>query len=715
MHDIMENLVARKRERFESKGAVYTGRMVKGDWVPSSLHDARPEFGAVLKLPEMQEGELPEEMHGGFEFIGGTSNRAFYANMDVLKSHEKLWAWWQEKGDSHLLASMFLRPGKLCVDAGWTLSLPEAREDGSDGVLMRLAKADWARFVKAYELPWCTGAQVTIFRPEGVIAKGFIRLCLEGEEPALCHESWKWLDGVAELDARSMAVLTVDSVYSPRPSVNGQEHTYAKARGAKLAAWVLEETGEYLDEVAASVRQSPDTPFGYLMSLGFPAPDKLLAEAVEGQRGSIMKCLRRYPVQSGWRGKATASPRVAEGELLLPVGLRGKVQQGDTVWVTRNPNLPSTGPVRYRVAGFVRGNLCYFNATDTQWQAVLGGDFDGDDAVVLFKPPFDGDVYEYPGLDVQQWKSSSRSLSASTLEERLARWNQEVSTPIGIPDMIARYAVDLGMATPALLETASETIQFFISLKKRMGSFDMPEALEKLARQVGGLKELTPTYLLSKYEELSLEHRDSILSVADTATVRIVEMVQSALAATELPRPRFTLKPVEDFLASQHPHQKYIDVADETMGKLLTLGVQKLAAMEAGDEDMILVLNREVKMLTQVEVPEYMLGLPVKAATEFAAALYQRAPRTNLWLYAVPMAVWVARLKQVYAKENPCLFSKDGHNLKVGDVLTLKAHSRSVTVDGTVLHYNGGILWVGEDKRVRVVKAYAKSVVVEDA
>ena len=724
VNQVMQDIIDSKERRFALKGAVYTGRMEGGQWVPSSLADTHQEFGCVETLDTVpqDDGDLklvsPAVMDG-LEFIGGTVKRGFYADMAVLESYPELWAWWQEKGDSHLLASMFLRPGKLAPQLTCTaFDIPERIEEGHDGLLMTMSREQWDMFTEAFELPECAWAQVTLFNPEGIIAKGAVRRVFDGETPARFPESWKWFEPKNPwFYASMMSVLTVDSVYNPTPSVNNQERTFAKYRGSKLAPWVFEELSEHIEGIVVGSYQSPDTAFGYLMSLGLAAPDSLKEEVLAGQVGSLERCFSRWPVKSGWRGKATASVNVRDGEVLLPRRVAGGVVGGE-VYVSRNPNPAAGGYVKYKVAGFTSANLIVFAPNDKSWSAIHGGDYDGDDANVLFKAPFVGEPYTFSNFDLQEYKSDARKLVASSVEDRLARWHGEVNVAIGQPDSTIRKAIDMGVATDESVMDATWAVQYLISLKKRMGTYEEPGSITKLRSVLREVGEFSETHLLKNWASLSEEHRAVALKRADKDTQAVVQMVVDALEAVKLPKSRFSLKLVEEFLGQVETPAHLKAMAWTRYNELLGLGFAKLECVAEGDETSVLHLSRDIKTLCQVAIPRACLELGAEEQVRFAAALYQAAPQgTSLWLYAVPRSVWIAALKKTYAKEKQMLFSKDGHTLQVGDTVRLEPYSRTATYvqDGELvsLAVSNGIVVVEAACDATVVKVYAKSVVVE--
>ena len=723
-----EGIVREKGERLRAKGQVYAGRMVDGKWVPESLYDVWPGFGRVVELTKVVDdsgnvkASRPEpRLEDGLEFLGGTRTRAFYLNPAALERYPRLKAWFETKGDAHLLASMFTRPGKLARMKA-RLELPRRRveDESHDGLLMTLSEAHWKALLKVYELPECTYAQVTVFDPEGVIAKGSVRRVLPGEEPTVFVKSWKWLEVDSIALHRSLSVLTVDSAYEPEASVNRQEYTYARYKGGRLAPWLHEEIRRAVEDVVVHERVSVDNVHGYLSAFGLPVPDSLTQDVAESQRNALYELLRRWPVsrRHGWRGKASMTSLVSKGQVLLPQHTQRYVGTGRKVWVGRNPALPMNGYVEMRVAGFVPGNVAYFSDMDAKWVQVLGGDVDGDDANILFRPPFEGCPYEYE-VNLQAFKSTARALSSTSVEERLRRWENEVDAPIGKYDILARTAIDLGMADDEVLMDLTRLIQFAISLKKRDGKVEEleTEAVRELRRSISPVvKPYAETQYLSNYATMSAEDRAHyrLRSMSEDMQT-VLGLVEDGLEAVNLERARFTLAELKRVLAGVEFDDETLALAKQWHDGIRALIRSRVEADLDKDSDLAMRFNRELKMLTQVELPEYCLTLTDEAWKRFCAALAYRFEYggERYWLWAVHPELLLEGLKGTFAKEKQMLFSSEGHELEEGDEVLVPALTRVVEAKGRRMRLSNGVVLVPEDTRFRVTKVYAKSVVIE--
>ena len=273
-----KEIVQEKKGHLLEARKVYTGSFNEKGWERDSFALL---FNGDVRIQEVVAGKEPATVLDNMEFVGGNSHRVVYMDLKgFMARFPALGKWWEEKGDSHLLASMFLRPGKLFQGEGYISLPPRSDKEVNDGLLMTLNKKEWSRVVEGFELPLeTTLIQGTVFSPQdGVVGKGTIRVVLPGEKPQTFVNSWKSLpEGVGSLLFSSVSVLETDATYRPRASVNLQEYTYwAKARGYSLAPWVLEEALAGIQKILVGEKSSIYNGWGYLSRLGIPAPDSML-------------------------------------------------------------------------------------------------------------------------------------------------------------------------------------------------------------------------------------------------------------------------------------------------------------------------------------------------------------------------------------------------------------------------------------------------------
>jgi hypothetical protein len=270
-----------------------------------------------------------------------------------------------------------------------------------------------------------------------------------------------------------MSVLTVDSVYCPRASINTQEMQYW-VRDKEPAGWIWEALQEEIARIL-EYRTTPWTSTGYLAKLGYsPAWNIVIRSVQEHLVGELKKLLRRIKLghKYGLRAKTTSSLLLKPGEVLLPTEAKKYTKVGSTVWIGRNPALPSQGWAVYRVAGFVEANIVVFAQNDPQRSKLLGGDHDGDDAVVLYQAPVEDYKVPTDYLDLQAIKPSGRKLEGNTVEERLTRWQNEIGVNIGVFDLAARRLLAVNKLDEDGRKLFTVAIQTVISLKKRVAKLE---------------------------------------------------------------------------------------------------------------------------------------------------------------------------------------------------------------------------------------------------
>lgn len=647
---------------------VYTGKIENGEWKSESLEE---RYENIVRIVKVTDGEEPEAAIGDFIFIGGNQNRVVYVKQDALTK-------WLDAAnhDSHWAASSILRPGKLARKSTTIDWSGYRRDEADEGLLAILKREDWAKLVEAFELPedarWM---QVTVFNLEsGVSAKGTLRMVLSDEVPTVYPNAWKRF-GI--LDTKFMSVLTVDSVYRPRASINTQELQYW-LRDKKPAEWIWEALQEEINRIL-EYRTTPWTATGYLSKLGFsPAWNITIRSVQEHLEGELKKLLRRIKLDRkyGLRAKTSSSSLLKEGEVLLPVEAKKYCKIGSTVWISRNPALPSQGWGIFTVAGFVNTNIVVFAQKDKQWTGLLGGDHDGDDAVVLYQEPVNG--YEVPTtwLDLQTIKPSGRKLEGNTVEERLARWRNEVSVNIGVFDLAARRLLAVNKLGEDERKLFTVAIQTVISLKKRVAKLEeqpwyplLQEYME-LAQQVAGSTWIDA--LREGYKPIT----------GPEWAVKLWSTVQEAIAKVNKIQPRLWLteEKVKAFAKDAEPKDKWV------YEYLLHLKALKTKAIAEDDGQTAWEINREIKQFVHVYGPEYLME---KAEEDWKA--FSRWAIANLhsseWVFLVHPDV-LEELYQEFSKETLVAICRSGkHSLQVGDVFEVEedeAINRKFEIDGQV-------------------------------
>lgn len=664
--EVMKKVIENKRMEVEEP-VVYKGYIKDGKWIAESLIERYKDF---VKTVEVIDGEEPAKVIDGYEFVGGNQNRLVYIKQDVL-------AQWLEVAnqDSHWAAAAVLRPGKLAksqIVIDWS---EYARDDNNDeGLLAILAPQDWKALIDAFELPvdsrW---AQVTIFDLErGVSAKGTLRKVLHRERPTVYPAAWKRF-GI--LDTKFMAILTVDSVYRPRPSINTQELQYW-LRGNEPAQWVWEALEEEIARIL-DFKTTVWTTTGYLAKLGYsPAWNVTIRSIQEHLTGELQKLLRRVKLSNkyGLRAKTTSSYLVKQGEVLLPKEARKHTKVGRVVWVSRNPALPSQGWATFKVAGFVDANIVVFAHGDKQWSGLLGGDHDGDDCVVFYQEPVEGYTVPEGWIDLQVVKPTGRKLEGNTVEERLIRWKNETSVNIGTFDLAARRLLAVNKLDNDARKLFTIAIQTVISLKKRVAKLEeqawyplLQEYME-LAQQVAG----------STWVDL-LREGYKPLNGPEWA-VRLWTEVMNAVAKVNKIQPRIWLteEKTKAFAKDAKPGDLWVY---KYLKHLQTL---KAEAIANDDGQTAWEINREIKEFVHVYGPEYLMELPEEDWKEFSRWAIGNM-HSSEWVFLAHPDV-LEELYQAFGKETMVAICRSGeHTLSVGDVFEVEeeeAINRKFEIDG---------------------------------
>ena len=654
---------AKKNEVMEP--VVYSGRIENNRWIAESLHD---KYNDIVRVVEVEEDQEPAKVIDEYEFIGGNTNRLVYVHRDVINK-------WLETAnhDSHWAAAAVLRPGKLArsqVVIDWS---EYTRNDNDEGVLAILSKSDWNKLVRAYELPedakW---AQVTIFDLErGVSGKGTLRVVLPGEVPTVFPNSWKRF---GTMDTKYMAVLTVDAVYRPRASINVQELQYW-TRNKTVAEWVWDALGEEIQRIL-EYRTTPWTTTGYLQALGFsPAWNITLGSVKEHLTGELRKLLRRIKLDRkyGLRAKTSASSLVREGEVLLPIEAKKYTKVGSIVWVSRNPALPSQGWGVYRVTGYHEGNFVVFAQGDKQWSGLLGGDHDGDDAIVFYREPVDG--YQVPEgwIDLQAVKPTGRKLEGNSVEERLTRWKNEVSVNIGTFDLAARRLLAINKLDNDARKLFTIAIQTVISLKKRVAKLEeqawyplLQEQME-LAQQVAGSTWVDS--LREGYKPYSGPEWAIKLWTTVTEAIAKVNKLQPRIWLTEEKTKAFSkdAKPEDLWVRNYLQHLKAL----------------KTQALMEDDGQTVWEINREIREFVHVRAPEYLMELPEDEWKEFSrwAVAHMHSSEWVFWCHPEVLE----QLYQTFGKKVYVAITSGEHALQEGDIFEVdeeEALKREFEIDG---------------------------------
>lgn len=580
---------------------VYTGRIDEGQWTPTSLHERYQD--KVLVVPAPEEGE-PVQTIGEYEFVGGNSNRIVYIHRSIIKQ-------WLEVagGDSHWGAAVVLRPGKLASHNAVFSWEGYQLEESDEGLLATMDERDWKVLLEAYDLdPEVRLVQVTVFDLEqGVSAKGTLRKVLPGERPVVFPNSWKKF---GNLRTQFMSILTTDVHYNPRASVNLQELTYYVQEAP--AQWVFDALDEEIERII-NLKTSPWLTTGYLTRLGFsPAWNSTLTALKESLCGELKKLLRRIKLSGkyGLRAKSTSSHLLRDGELLLPAYAKKHVKVGDFVTVSRNPALPSQGWAKYRVTGFIDGNMVVFPQGDYAWSAILGGDHDGDDAVVFYRAPVEG--YELPDdtLDLQAIKPVARKLDANTVEARIQRWQNEVSVNIGQFDLAARRLLAANKLHREEAKLLSVAIQTAISLKKRVARLEDQSWWPRVAELLEESKKLAGT----TWVDMIRDGREPV--GAPDWVLTIYQKVHEAIKKVQKLEPRLWLTEakVREF-AKGATVPASCEALIQYREKLLKA---KAIAVQNEDGDTVARLNKELKEFIHVEAPKHLLGIDEEDWKQFS-------------------------------------------------------------------------------------------------
>lgn len=592
-------MVSAKAAELANKRKVYVGSMQGNEWRADTLIKRYLSLVGIESAAPYNDKNLPPTSKGSFTFVGGNSNQIVYISDDVA-------AQWlaTAKDDSHWAAAAMLRPGKLSdveLEFNWE---GYATSDVDSGVLAIFSDEDWSTIVNSFGLPKeSLLAQVTVFDLENCVSgKGTMRKAFKWEQPTVYPNSWKMF---GNLRTRFMSVLTTDAVYQPKAGINAQEISYwVHNRGRKLAAWVT----DALAEAAASVlaeRGSTWQTTGWLSALGLSGSLRSAVRALaDGQRHGLQNLMRSCKLGEhlGFRAKTSATDNLAHGYVFLPESASRYVSIGDTVVISRNPALPSQDWQVYKVARFIEGHMVVFAATDPGWNNYLGGDHDGDDAVVLYQSPIVcqvGDALGQPGLDLQAIKPSARKLGAGQVEDRLLRWQQEQALNIGTFDMIARRLQSVGMLTTERSDMLTTAIQVVIALKKRVAKLEEQDWYEEVKGLMQSLKPLVGSTDVDKQREFKkgetnqLFNNDHWNNVANILRDNLVHVTESArFVDTDEKRAEFGL--------NAEAHELVLGMVAEYNGLRSTKAMAKL---ENRSED-TLFINQRLKVLVHLEGPE---------------------------------------------------------------------------------------------------------------
>jgi hypothetical protein len=270
------------------------------------------------------------------------------------------------------------------------------------------------------------------------------------------------------------------------------------------------------------------------------------------------------------------------------------------------------------------------------------------------------------------------------------------------------------VADSEVKEELAKLVQFTISLKKRVGELEVPESIKRLAAEVAPVKEFTPTYLFRKYPEMDRAEREMLKQVMGSQLGQlgeVLELVEDGLEAIQQARPRWTLKAAIDVARRIEVKPELMEAAKEFFQQYAALAKARFEAAQANDGDMKSQLGREARYLTQVAMPEYMLGLEEPDAVAFSAALVRVSQVAEWWLFAAHPKFLEQVLKETFATEKAMLVGE--HSLKEGDEVVIPAGVREVEVGGKVLKLSNGVMLFEGEAKAKVVKVYPKSVVLD--
>ncbi len=647
---------------------VYAGKIKDGKWVPESLHE---KYENIVKVVEVMDDQEPEKNIGEYEFIGGNANRLVYVRKDMITR-------WLEVAnhDSHWASAAILRPGKLAqkqVVFNWSEYRVNSEVD--EGLLAILKREDWTKLLKAFELPedarWM---QVTIFNLEkGVSAKGTLRTVLPGEVPTVFVNSWKRF---GELNTEYMSVLTVDSVYRPKASVNVQELQYW-TRNKPVAEWVWKALAEEVSRIL-DFKTTTWTTTGYLAKLGFSPVWNITVRSVQEHLvGELKKLLRRIKLDRkyGFRAKTSSSVLLKQGEVLLPIEAKKHTKVGSTVWVGRNPALPSQGWAVYKVAGYHEGNFVVFAQRDQQWSGLLGGDHDGDDAIVFYREPVEGYQIPEDWLDLQVIKPSGRKLEGNTVEERIARWKNEVSNNIGVFDLAARRLLAIGKLDEDARKLFTVGIQTVISLKKRVAKLEEQPWYPLLQEYLGIANQLAGATWVD-----SLREGFKPVNGPEWA-IRLWTEVMEAIAKVSKIQPRLWLTEEKT-----KAFAKGVEPKDMWVHKYLQhLKVLKAKAIAEDNGQLAWEINREIREFIHIRAPEYLLEIDEEDWKDFSKWAIAHL-HSSEWVFMCHPGV-LEELYQTFGKETLVAICRGKHTLTVGDVFEVnenEALERKFEIDGQV-------------------------------
>ena len=662
--ELVKKIVESKVQEINRK-QVYTGYInEEGQWTPTSLYDRYRNIVMVVEVAE----EEPAKVIGKYEFIGGNTNRLVYVHRDVINK-------WLEVagGDSHWASAAVLRPGKLARKSTTIDWSGYQRDEADEGLLAVMSKEDWKALLESFDLDQEVNlVQVTIFDLEGgVSAKGTLRKVLPGERATVYPNAWKKF---GSLRTKFMAILTTDAHYNPRASVNLQELQYYAETPAEWIVKALDEEIERILEFKTSTWLST----GYLTKLGFsPAWNTVLGSIKEHLTGELKKLLRRIklPARYGLRAKSTMSELLKEDEIMLPAHAKEYVRAGDTVYVSRNPALPSQGWGRYRVVGFVNGNFVVFAKNDRQWSALLGGDHDGDDAVVWYKPPVKN--YEPPkdALDLQAIKPQARKLDANTVEARIQRWQNERTVNIGQFDLAARRLMAVGKLNRDDAKLISVAIQTAISLKKRIARLeDQPwwPLVNKLLEESKKVASVT-------WVDMIREGKEPI--GAPEWVNKIYKTVQEGIKRVEKLEPRLWLTEakVKEFAIGATVPASCEWIVRYREHLLNT----KTVALLNNDGDTVARINREIKEFVHVGVPSWLTEIDEADWMEFSKWAIANV-HSSEWVFWCHPEV-LEQLYQTFGKKVHVAITTGEHTLQEGDIFEVdeeEALKREFEIDG---------------------------------
>jgi hypothetical protein len=288
--------------------------------------------------------------------------------------------------------------------------------------------------------------------------------------------------------------------------------------------------------------------------------------------------------------------------------------------------LPSQDWQAYKVAGFIPANVVAFSPNDRGWTAELGGDHDGDDAVVFFASPVvGGQPLGQRGLDLQAIKPTARKLEANTVEARIQRWVNETSANIGQFEINARRLAAKGHLTTKQAALMTTAIQTVVALKKRVARLeDQPwfEEVQQLLEAASKLRGRNDPDRIKRFANGEVEQKFD-----NPTTAAMADSLRESLA---LVTTRHRYNDSEEMRALFGANAEAPSIVKNMLEEYYSLQTAKAEAKLMGAD--VHHLNQRLKVLVHLEGPEVMMTLDEEAWKQASKWLIANAP-TEVWVY----------------------------------------------------------------------------------